>query len=50
MDPQKRRSIRAQQAKLREAFMDLANVFVSMRMTFLRRMGAQPPEEKKPHR
>jgi hypothetical protein len=33
------------QARLRERFLDLGNAYVRLRMTFLRSIGLQPPED-----
>ena len=38
--------VKKRQSRLREAFLDLANGFVTVRMDFLRRTGAQPPDER----
>ena len=43
-EPNRRQEWQERQARLKEAFLDLANLFVGMRMKFLRRTGKQPPD------
>lgn len=38
------------QARLREQFFDLGNAYVRLRMTFLRAIGLQPPEDESDRR
>ncbi len=48
MSDDKRHQMSERQRRLREAFLDLANVYMLLRMQFLRMTGRQPPEGGQP--